>query len=465
MSDISNQGTETLEAVTKFLNSLGDHIDRRLIELGHILELQAMTAEARTLGEYISRGGEMTVVTVDDRIAEDLCKSLSAEKIGYLEGDIKGPDSVIFVPTGDLDKLKQIEADLLKEKGLNCYQMDMAELCQSTAKDDIENNRASASEIVELRGLTEDDALSLREQCNGIRNDLAIGIEREENGNYNFGIRNSQAFSMNPEVKDFAQAYLSSVIENYGIDNEIKRDRYMQDKNFIADLEAISVQRGDDPLYIIGKDCNNKYIEITDSGYSLYAYSRGENAITRDQIESVDISSPDYMYKLTAAAMTVKECEIVDKDHILSYLSNEHHSPETRKMEEIKRDEMELASKINEIVKTKMQKDPQFRNEQDCSVLLGEYVNQSKSILDDIANNVNPKGLTREQIDNLYSFVDNSNLDWKEYKDCKKVLDRFDSDIYKCTEREQHFEKKFDRNREQDIDRNNRTQEKEVGVR
>ena len=81
MSDTANQGSETLMAVTNFLNSFGRHFEEVLRNLGQVLQTYANTEDMRALGKYIGNGGEMVIITVDDRILKDLEERLKTEKI------------------------------------------------------------------------------------------------------------------------------------------------------------------------------------------------------------------------------------------------------------------------------------------------------------------------------------------------------------------------------------------------
>lgn len=452
MSDTANQGSETLMAVTNFLNSFGRHFEEVLRNLGQVLQTYANTEDMRALGKYIGNGGEMVIITVDDRILKDLEERLKTEKIGFLGGDIAGPSSVILVPTKDTERLKEIEVELLKEKGLNVVQMSIDELCESTKAAAINKERnLRETPIYELRGISEEEALAIKDKCKGINKDFAVGIDMEGNGECNFAVRGSQVFSFSPDEKDFARAFLDSTIFLYGARNEDKYERLVSQKDFLASLpETSEVKRGDEHKYIYGKQDNKRFIEIDENGFNVYNYStNNKKTITRDCLEHVSKSSPEYMEKLTGYCMYLQECQIGDLADLSMHCQKKDYDRDYRQQLSIELKERKLAEHINEIVKTKMAKEPRFKNETNAKILMSEYIEQSRNILDAVANNRNPYGITKEQTDFLFDYMHEAKLNLEDYRDCKHVLDRFDMDKYTADSREKYYSKKFGKNHTQ----------------
>ncbi len=453
MGATANQGSETLMAVTNFLNSFGKTFNETLRTLGHIMQTHAQTEDLRELGKYIGDGNPMYLVTVDDRIMSDLQERLTNEKIGHIGGDIAGPNSVLFVPTKDLDRLKEIEAELLKEKGLNVVQMSINDLCDSTiAAATAQNVKIKDVPIYELRGLSEEEALALKEKCKGIYKDFAVGIDMEANGECNFAVRGLQVFSLSSDDRDFAKAYLDSTIFLYGARNEEKYDRLVSQKDFLDNLQQnAEVKRGEEPKFIYGKQNNNRFIEINENGFDVYNYStKDENSIVRDYIDHVSKNSPEYMDKLTGYCIGLHECQIGNLADLTIHCQKKDYDYDYRSQLAIELKERKLTDHINKIVKAKMAKDPRFKDEIDCRILLAEYMEQSKIILDALANNINPIGITKEQTDFLYDYMLEAGLDLADYRDCKQIFDRFDIDKYSADSREKYYSKKFTNNREND---------------
>lgn len=448
MGEMANQGSDTLMAVTNFINSRGRHLDELLRNLGHILQTRAATADMRALGSYIKSGNPMVLVTVDDRIIDDLKERLHNERIGFLGGDIEGPESVLFVPTKDEDRLKEIEEELLREKGFNVVQMNIEELNQSVKASAIAKGKdVEGCRIYEIRGLSEEEALSLKNKCQGITSNFVIGIDMENNGECNLAVSGNRVFSFSPDVRDFAKAYLDSTIFLYGARNEDKYDRLVSQKDFLSSLpKETDVKRGEDHKYIYGKQNNSRYIEIDESDFKVYNYaSKDKDTITRDLVDQVMKDDPSYMDKLTGYCIGLQECEIGDMADLTAHCQKNDYSFDYKQQLRIELKERKLADKINEIVKTKMAKDPHFKYQMDKSILLNEYIEQSKQILDALANNTNPYGITKDQADSLYDYMLEANLDLADYRDCKQILDRFDVDAYKVGEREKYFEKKYEK--------------------
>ena len=107
------QKKSVIEAFSQ--KSKSDELD--LCQIGEFLEKNGTIDEIKQLGQYMARGGEMTVVSVEERFSRDLCDKLQQEHICYFMGDSKESEVSLFIPSDNLERVKGLESDLLKEMG------------------------------------------------------------------------------------------------------------------------------------------------------------------------------------------------------------------------------------------------------------------------------------------------------------------------------------------------------------
>lgn len=231
---------------------------------------QISYAPYKKLAQWIREGGECKVYQVQaqehelDEVIREMKRRIEKEQLGALRIT---DDGLLIVPEKDLEKIQEINRDILLEK-CNYY--------QEVNLKEMENAVANLppmfdKEMLVIRGITKYEAEVIKNKCNNIGKGFMVGISDPYNeGKCDLGVRADKVFieDTNEKRHDFCKATLSAMVSLWGANHKVKVDEIDMDARI--DNLIYNAANDDQVHYVAGSD-QKSYIEISSEGFSKYS--------------------------------------------------------------------------------------------------------------------------------------------------------------------------------------------------
>ncbi|MCR5670700.1 MAG: hypothetical protein K6G10_06810 [Butyrivibrio sp.] len=420
---------QNYENTTKFIKVTIDELRQFLEMLADAIEGSRAGAAQKEMAKWIKESGQCTAYTVEGKCGRELKAELSKQGIGFIE---VMDESTLVVKTPDIDRIREINRDILKEKGNYYQEIDGNEMERIFAKSD----KIPDKTMMTLHGLDKYEYETLKNKCNDITKGFMVGLTKENSDEYALSIHAAKTYNPDPNKMDFCKAYASMALSLYGANSDVKRQQIDADEKL--DKTIASLKGCENTHYVIGVDDPRKFIEINAQGFELHRIRMVGGKIENMQVMEVRNDSPDYEIELQKCLDGIYNKAIIDNDDKLF----EHISVKQRNFNPLRPEKSETQAHIADMEKKVVQISNEMIKSGPKAKLISKmppkeafeaYREEMFAILTSVMDGKEIPGYDVKNTDRLLSCFKEAGVEPNEYMLAAGALRKFEAEQHKAS--------------------------------
>ena len=380
-----------------------DHITKDFLDsLQTYLEGQDGRSPRKILA-WMKKGGKLSAFTCREDVLFPMISAMRGESVPYVLVKETTGNMGILIRMPETEKVKKLIRKVLKEQSSYCTVTTGDEAEKAYLRSKIEDKM-----MIQIGGLTEEEALYLEKLCHRVLGNEIIGIDTMPDGTKLFTCHGKTAMSGARE-KLFRSAVAETALVMNGESSDRLRE-YEQNVSTYRRQRAAGFpdMRGtmDEPVWVVGD--GERFVKRTAEGFELgHALEIDDNVLLETDL-IVDASDKRYETRLNSALskITGHVC-LYDIRDVIEWFRTKRNYWQDKAVTGQKI----LIEHADKMVAKKIRKDSTMRMEGKWDKKLSHYQQEASKLIAAAAGGKIPPGYTREDIHDLRNVIKLFDLD------------------------------------------------------